>query len=73
MKDVVGDQTETPLMTLLQGGAECLKAALGGEEGLRSVFFFFFVKQRDQLANGQDDKELAMAALQQNCWGCSDS
>ena len=41
MKDVVGDQTETPLMTLLQGGAECLKAALGGEEGLRSVFFFF--------------------------------
>eukprot|EP00434_Breviolum_minutum_P039236 symbB.v1.2.034835.t1/scaffold4568.1/size37887/1 len=39
VKDVVGDQTETPLMTLLQGGAECLK----------------------------DDKELAMAALQQNC------
>lgn len=68
MKDVVGDQTETPLMTLLQGGAECLKDGIGGKE------VGGFVKQRDQLAaNGQDDRELAMAALQQNCWGCSDS
>ena len=41
MKDVVGDQTETPLMTLLQGGAECLKdGTWGGEEGLRSGCFF---------------------------------
>ena len=46
---------------------------LGGEEGLRSGCCFFFLKQRDQLANGQDDRELAMAALQQNCWGCSDT
>lgn len=39
---------------------------LGGRKVLGLVVFFF-VKQRDQLANGQDDKELAMAALQQNC------
>lgn len=46
---------------------------LGGGRKVLGLVVFFFVKQRDQLANGQDDRELAMAALQQNCWGCSDS
>ena len=46
----------------------------GGKEVLGLVVFFFGgQKQRDQLAaNGQDDRELALAALHQNCWGCSD-